>query len=53
MATEVVAAGIRVLHTYSGAEGVLEPDTVVMVFGGKAEDGLYHELEAECPTRSS
>jgi NADPH-dependent glutamate synthase beta subunit-like oxidoreductase len=49
VATEVVAGGVRVRHTYSGAEGVLEADTVVMAFGGKAEDGLYHELEGRVP----
>jgi 2,4-dienoyl-CoA reductase-like NADH-dependent reductase (Old Yellow Enzyme family)/thioredoxin reductase len=49
VATEVVPGGVRVRHTYSGAEGMLEADTVVMAFGGKAEDSLYHELEGRVP----
>ena len=44
IATEVVPEGVRLQHTYSGATQVFEADTVVMAFGGKAEDGLYHEL---------
>jgi 2,4-dienoyl-CoA reductase-like NADH-dependent reductase (Old Yellow Enzyme family)/thioredoxin reductase len=50
VATEVVPQGVRVRHTYSGAEVVLEADTVVMAFGGKAEDHLYHELDGKVPT---
>jgi 2,4-dienoyl-CoA reductase-like NADH-dependent reductase (Old Yellow Enzyme family)/thioredoxin reductase len=49
VATEVLPGGVRVQHTYSRAETVLAADTVVMAFGGKAEDGLYHELEAAVP----
>jgi hypothetical protein len=32
-------------HTFSGAEGALEADTVVLAFGGKANDGLFHDLD--------
>jgi 2,4-dienoyl-CoA reductase-like NADH-dependent reductase (Old Yellow Enzyme family)/thioredoxin reductase len=45
IAVAVVPEGVRARHTYSGAETVLPADTVVMAFGGVAEDGLYHELE--------
>ena len=45
IATEVTPGGVRVRHAYSEVETALEADTVVMAFGGKAEDGLYHELD--------
>jgi hypothetical protein len=44
VAVEAVPGGIRTRHTYSGEETTLEADTVVMAFGGKADDHLYHEL---------
>jgi hypothetical protein len=47
--TEAVPGGIRTRHTYSGAEATLEADTVVMAFGGKADDRLYHELTGTIP----
>ena len=49
VAVAVVPEGVRVRHAYSGAETVLEADTVVMAFGGVARDGLYHELEGRVP----
>lgn len=45
VAAEVVPEGVRIRHAYSGAETVLAADTVVMAFGGKADDGLYRELD--------
>ena len=45
VATEVLPGGVRTRHTFSGAEAVLDADTVVFAFGGKANDGLFHELE--------
>jgi NADPH-dependent 2,4-dienoyl-CoA reductase/sulfur reductase-like enzyme len=42
--TAAVPGGIRTRHTYSGVEATLEADTVVMAFGGRADDHLYHEL---------
>jgi dimethylglycine catabolism A len=45
VAVEVVPEGVRVRHTYSGAEAVLPADTVVMAFGGLAQDALYRELD--------
>jgi 2,4-dienoyl-CoA reductase (NADPH2) len=48
-AREIVPSGIRTRHTFSGAEATLEADTVVLSFGGKANDALYHELDGRVP----
>ncbi len=48
-AVEIVPHGVRVRHTFSGAETVLEADTVVLAFGGKANDALFHELDGRVP----
>jgi 2,4-dienoyl-CoA reductase-like NADH-dependent reductase (Old Yellow Enzyme family)/thioredoxin reductase len=44
-AVAVVPGGVRTRHTFSGAETTRPADTVVLAFGGKANDGLYHELD--------
>jgi len=49
VALEVVPGGVRTRHTFSGAEATLPADTVVMAFGGKANDRLYHELGGKVP----
>jgi hypothetical protein len=48
-ARAIVPVGLRTRHTFSGAEATLEADTVVLSFGGKANDGLYHELDGRVP----
>jgi NADPH-dependent 2,4-dienoyl-CoA reductase/sulfur reductase-like enzyme len=48
-ASAIVPGGVRTRHTYSGAEATLEADTVVLSFGGKANDSLYHELDGRVP----
>lgn len=40
----VVPGGVRTRHTFSGVETTRLADTVVLAFGGKANDALYHEL---------
>jgi N,N-dimethylglycine/sarcosine dehydrogenase len=49
VAAEILPQGVRVRHTFSGAESVLEADTVVLAFGGQANDALYHALEGKVP----
>ena len=49
VAIEMLPGGVRTKHTFSGAEAVLEADTVVLAFGGKANDGLFHELTGKVP----
>jgi len=49
IAVEMLPQGLRTRHTFSNAEAVLEADTVVLAFGGKANDGLFHELEGKLP----
>ena len=44
-AKAIVPGGLRTRHTFSGAEATIEADTVVLSFGGKANDGLFHELD--------
>jgi dimethylglycine catabolism A len=44
VAAEIVPGGVRTRHTFSRAEAHLPADTVVLAFGGRANDGLYHEL---------
>jgi N,N-dimethylglycine/sarcosine dehydrogenase len=48
-AKAVVPSGLRTRHTFSGAEAVIEADTVVLSFGGRANDSLYHELDGRVP----
>jgi len=48
-AVEMLPDGLRTRHTFSGAETVLEADTVVLAFGGKANDGLFHQLTGKVP----
>ena len=44
-AVEIVPQGVRTRHTFSSAETVVEADSVVLAFGGKAHDPLSRELE--------
>jgi NADPH-dependent 2,4-dienoyl-CoA reductase/sulfur reductase-like enzyme len=48
-AKAILPGGLRTRHTFSGAEATLEADTVVLSFGGKANDGLFHELDGRVP----
>jgi NADPH-dependent 2,4-dienoyl-CoA reductase/sulfur reductase-like enzyme len=48
-AKALVPGGLRTRHTFSGAEAIIEADTVVLSFGGKANDALYHELDGRVP----
>jgi NADPH-dependent 2,4-dienoyl-CoA reductase/sulfur reductase-like enzyme len=48
-AVEVLPGGVRTRHTFSGAETVLDADLVVMAFGGKADDALFHVLDGRVP----
>jgi 2,4-dienoyl-CoA reductase-like NADH-dependent reductase (Old Yellow Enzyme family)/thioredoxin reductase len=41
----IVPGGVRARHTFSGVEATRLADTVVLAFGGKANDALSHELE--------
>jgi hypothetical protein len=49
VATQMLPGGVRTKHTFSGAEATLEADTVVLAFGGKANDSLFHELSGKVP----
>ena len=44
-----VPGGVRTRHTFSGTEAVLDADTVVLAYGGRANDALFHELEGRVP----
>jgi 2,4-dienoyl-CoA reductase-like NADH-dependent reductase (Old Yellow Enzyme family)/thioredoxin reductase len=48
-AIEMLPGGVRIKHTFSGAETTLEADTVVLAFGGKANDSLFHSLSGKVP----
>jgi 2,4-dienoyl-CoA reductase-like NADH-dependent reductase (Old Yellow Enzyme family)/thioredoxin reductase len=48
-AVAMVPGGVRTRHTFSGADATLPADTVVLSFGGKANDELYHELDGRVP----
>jgi NADPH-dependent 2,4-dienoyl-CoA reductase/sulfur reductase-like enzyme len=48
-AIEMLPGGVRTKHTFSGDEAVLEADTVVLAFGGKANDSLFHSLTGKVP----
>jgi NADPH-dependent 2,4-dienoyl-CoA reductase/sulfur reductase-like enzyme len=49
VAIEMVPGGVRTRHTFSGVESRLEADTVVLAFGGKANDALFHEISGSVP----
>jgi len=49
VAVAVVPGGVRTRHTFSGAEALLPADTVVVAFGGRADDALYRELDGRVP----
>jgi dimethylglycine catabolism A len=44
-AVEILPHGVRTRHTFSQAEAVLEADTAVLAFGGRANDPLSEALE--------
>jgi len=46
-AIEVLPQGVRTRHTFSNAEAIVEADSVVIAFGGKAHDPLSRELEGK------
>ncbi len=52
LAVEFPPRGVRTRHTFSGAEAVLDADTVVLSFGGKANDALFHALDGQVPELS-
>jgi mycofactocin system FadH/OYE family oxidoreductase 2 len=52
LAVEFVPRGVRTRHTFSGAEAVLDADTVITSFGGKANDALFHALDGKVPELS-
>src|SRR5439155_18030175 len=47
VAPEILPQGVRTRHTFSNAEATLAADSVVLAFGGKANDPLSRELEGE------
>jgi NADPH-dependent 2,4-dienoyl-CoA reductase/sulfur reductase-like enzyme len=47
IAREIVPHGVRTRHTFSNAEAIVEADSVVLAFGGKAHDPLSRELEGK------
>ncbi|HEV8308514.1 MAG TPA: FAD-dependent oxidoreductase [Methylomirabilota bacterium] len=49
VAVEILPEAVRVRHTFSAAETELEAQTVVLAFGGKADDALFHELAGQVP----
>jgi mycofactocin system FadH/OYE family oxidoreductase 2 len=49
VATEIRPDAVRTRHTFSGAEALLPADTVVVAFGGQADDALFHALEGQVP----
>src|SRR5215468_455129 len=49
VAVEMVQGGLRTKHTFSGVESRLDADTVVLAFGGKANDTLFHEISGKVP----
>jgi NADPH-dependent 2,4-dienoyl-CoA reductase/sulfur reductase-like enzyme len=49
VAVEMVQGGVRTRHTFSGVESRLDADTVVLAFGGKANDTLFHEISGKVP----
>jgi hypothetical protein len=49
VAAAITSQGVRIRHTFSKAEAVLDADTVVLAFGGKANDALVPELDGKVP----
>jgi hypothetical protein len=49
VAIEMLPGAVRTKHTFSGVESTLPADTVVLAFGGKANDTLFHELTGKVP----
>jgi hypothetical protein len=49
VATKIVNGQVHVRYVYSEEERVREVDTVVLAFGAKAEDRLYHQLVSRVP----
>jgi len=49
VAIEMLPGAVRTKHTFSGVESTLPADTVVLAFGGKANDTLFHELAGKVP----
>src|SRR5438477_406317 len=47
VAREILPQGVRTRHTFSNAEATLAADSVVLAFGGKANDPLSRELEGK------
>ena len=47
--SEIEGGVVRTFNLYSGQEGSLEADTVVLAYGPKANDGLYLELKGQVP----
>jgi 2,4-dienoyl-CoA reductase-like NADH-dependent reductase (Old Yellow Enzyme family)/thioredoxin reductase len=47
VATAIENGGVRVRHVYSEEERIIEVDTVVLAFGAKADDSLYHQLAGQ------
>ena len=47
--SEIEGGVVRTFNLYSGQEGSLEADTVVLAYGPKANDGLYLELKGKLP----
>ena len=45
--SEIEGGVVRTFNLYSGQEGSLEADTVVLAYGPKANDGLYLELKGQ------
>jgi NADPH-dependent 2,4-dienoyl-CoA reductase/sulfur reductase-like enzyme len=48
-ATEILPHGVRTRHTFAQTETILDADSVVLAFGGKANDALRPELEGRVP----
>src|SRR5262249_61000508 len=46
-AIEIVPQGVRTRHTFSNAEAMMEGDSVVIAFGGRAHDPLPRQLEGK------
>ena len=44
---QILPQGVRTRHTFSNAEATLAADSVVLAFGGKANDPLSRELEGK------
>jgi len=44
-AVEILPQGVRTRHTFSNAEALVEADSVVLAFGGRAHDPLSRQLE--------